>query len=155
MYHLLPKASVAPISRRLSSQRSWPKDKRDIPLGHEKWLWRLDNMNCSELPFNSDVLKLQINHDIHANWEYKELQKYVIFCYSSLIDCLLKCIIQFINQIKLKQISLEIFHEFLEVYLPNCNSIQNEKLLKILKATCFLKAKLPNIKVCVCFLQLF
>lgn len=81
MYHLLPKASVAPISRRLSSQRSWPKDKREIPLGHEKWLWRLDNMNCSELPFNSDVLKLQcqMNHDLHANWEYKELQKYVIF----------------------------------------------------------------------------
>ncbi|KAG8175304.1 hypothetical protein JTE90_008314 [Oedothorax gibbosus] len=70
MYHLLPRATRVPIS----SQRSWPMQGKEQrlncePLASDRWLWRLDNMNCSELPFNTS--ESSSNRDLH--WEYKEL----------------------------------------------------------------------------------
>ncbi|XP_042896579.1 uncharacterized protein [Parasteatoda tepidariorum] len=77
MYHLLPKVSVPPISRRLNSHRSWTKEPRDL-FGNDSWIWRIDNMNCSGLPRNEDILKLcnEANKDIQTHWENKELQKW-------------------------------------------------------------------------------
>ncbi|GIX99350.1 DUF4745 domain-containing protein, partial [Caerostris darwini] len=77
MYHILPKTSL-PLSRGLNSHHSWSKDSRDINIGCDSWLWRIDNLNCSGLPLNTDSLKLstQRNCDVHFQWDNQELQKW-------------------------------------------------------------------------------
>ncbi|GFY53033.1 DUF4745 domain-containing protein [Trichonephila inaurata madagascariensis] len=76
MYHILPKASLH-LSKGLNNHRSWAKESRDISIGYDSWLWRIDNMNCSGLPSNSDALKLsQRSNDIPFQWDNQELQKW-------------------------------------------------------------------------------
>ncbi|GFS84422.1 DUF4745 domain-containing protein [Nephila pilipes] len=77
MYHILPKTSLH-VSRGLNSHQSWTKESRDMAVGFDSWLWRIDNMNCSGLPSNSDSLKLssQRTNDVPFQWDNQELQKW-------------------------------------------------------------------------------
>ncbi|KFM64039.1 hypothetical protein X975_15578, partial [Stegodyphus mimosarum] len=77
MYRLIPKGSTS-VSRNFNANHSWSKGPRDIALGYDSWIWRVDNMNCFGSPSGSDVLKkpLEGNNKLLAQWENKELQKW-------------------------------------------------------------------------------
>ncbi|XP_054721885.1 uncharacterized protein LOC129231557 [Uloborus diversus] len=82
MYHLLRDSVGLTHSRALGPHVSWAKENKDINFGHDSWIWRTDNMNCSGLPSTSEPLKL-LNGNKDYHWENKELQRWNSYMYET------------------------------------------------------------------------